>query len=90
MTKLNGKTAIVTGGGRDIGRAVSETLASQGANVVINYCNDEAGAQATLDAILSAGGKAILVKAMLSCWSPGHSRHLARRSIYSSMSLEGW
>lgn len=63
MTKLTGKTAIVTGGGRDIGRAVSERLASQGAQVVINYCNDKAGAKATLDAILAAGGKAILVKA---------------------------
>lgn len=63
MTKLIGKTAIVTGGSRDIGRAVSEKLAAEGANVVVNYCNNEAGGQATLDAILAAGGNAILVKA---------------------------
>ena len=63
MTKLTGKTAIVTGGSRDIGRAVSEKLASEGANVVINYCNNEADGQAPLDAIKASRGNAILVKA---------------------------
>lgn len=63
MTKFIGKTAIVTGGSRDIGRAISEHLAAEGANVVINYCHNEADGQATLDAILGAGGSAILVKA---------------------------
>lgn len=63
MTKLTGKTAIVTGGSRDIGRAVSEKLASEGANVVVNYCNNAADGQATLDAIKAAGGNAILVQA---------------------------
>ena len=63
MTKLTGKTAIVTGGSRDIGRAVSEKLAAEGANVVVNYCNNEADGHATLDAIKAAGGSAILVKA---------------------------
>ena len=63
MTKLTGKTAIVTGGSRDIGRAVSEKLASEGANVVINYCNNEADGQATLVAIKASRGNAILVKA---------------------------
>jgi 3-oxoacyl-[acyl-carrier protein] reductase len=63
MTKLTGKTAIVTGGSRDIGRAISEKLAAEGANVVINYCNNEADGQATMDAIKAAGGNAILVKA---------------------------
>lgn len=63
MTKLTGKTAIVTGGSRDIGRAVSEKLAAEGANVVVNYCNNAAEGQATLDAIKAAGGNAILIKA---------------------------
>ena len=55
MTKFKGKTVIVTGGSRDIGRAVSENLAAGGANVVVNYCNNEADGQATLDAIKAAG-----------------------------------
>lgn len=63
MTKLKGKTALVTGGSRDIGRAVSEKLAAEGANVVVNYCNNEADGQATMDAIKAAGGSAILVRA---------------------------
>lgn len=63
MTTLSGKTAIVTGGSRDIGRAVSERLAAMGANVVVNYCNNEADGQATLDAIKTSGGNAILVRA---------------------------
>lgn len=61
--KLEGKTAIVTGGSRDIGRAVSEQLAAAGANVVVNWCNNEAPARDTLAAIAGAGGTAIAVKA---------------------------
>lgn len=61
--KLSGKTAIVVGGGRDIGRAVSIGLAREGAKVVVNFNNDEAAAQGTVDDITRAGGDAILVKA---------------------------
>lgn len=62
MTKFANKVAIVTGGSRDIGRAISERLAAEGAKVVVNYCNNEADGQATLAAIKAAGGTAILVK----------------------------
>ena len=65
---LTGKTAIVTGGGRDIGRAISIKLASLGANVAINYYNSSAGAEATVKEIEEAGGKAIAVKADLTKW----------------------
>lgn len=65
MKKLEGKIAIVTGGSRDIGRAVSERLAAEGAKVIVNYCNNEADAAATLAAIKAVGGNAILVKADL-------------------------
>lgn len=63
MTKLNGKVAIVTGAGRDIGRAVALELAKQGAKVAINFRGDEANANATLAQIERAGGTAIKVRA---------------------------
>lgn len=63
MKKLEGKVAVVTGGSRDIGRAISVKLAKEGAKVCINYCNNEAKAQETLDMVKAVGGEAILVKA---------------------------
>ena len=61
--KLKGKVAVVTGGSRDIGKAVSIKLASEGAKVVINYLNNEAQAKETLEEIQKAGGEAVIVKA---------------------------
>ncbi|HEU4959144.1 MAG TPA: 3-oxoacyl-ACP reductase family protein [Sphingomonas sp.] len=61
--RLEGKVALVTGGGRDIGRSVSERLAREGAKVVINYRNDETAAKETLAAIEAAGGTALLYRA---------------------------
>lgn len=59
---LKDKIAIVTGGSRDIGRAVSEKLAAQGAKVVVNYFNNASEGEATVAAIRGAGGEAIAVK----------------------------
>ncbi len=61
--KFKGKVAIVTGGGRDIGKSISKRLASEGAKVVINYRSDDASAQATADEIVEAGGTAMLHRA---------------------------
>jgi 3-oxoacyl-[acyl-carrier protein] reductase len=63
MTDLTGKTAIVTGGSRDIGRAISEELARAGARVVVNYRGSEADGLATVARIAAAGGAAIAVQA---------------------------
>ena len=57
MTKFKGKTAIVTGGSRDIGRAISVKLAAEGANVVVNYCNNKDAGDETVAEIEAAGGK---------------------------------
>jgi len=59
---IKNKVAIVTGGSRDIGRAISEALAAQGAKVVVNYFNNAAEGEATVTAIKEAGGEAIAVK----------------------------
>ncbi|WP_432199968.1 SDR family NAD(P)-dependent oxidoreductase [Erythrobacter sp. W53] len=61
--KFEGKTAIVTGGSRDIGRAICVKLASEGANVVVNYNSNEKDADATVAEIETAGGKGLKVKA---------------------------
>ncbi len=63
MSKLNCKVAIVTGGSRDIGRAISVKLAAEGAHVVVNYCNNKGAGDETVAEITAAGGKAILVQA---------------------------
>jgi len=62
MKNLNGKVAIVTGGSRDIGRAVSVKLAKLGAKVVVNYHGNENAAKETLECIHANGGEAIAVK----------------------------
>ena len=61
--RLKNKVAIVTGGGRDIGRDVSRVLAREGAKVVINFANDEASANETLESVMAAGGEAIVCRA---------------------------
>ncbi len=62
MIDFTGKLAIVTGGARDIGRAISTSLARQGALVVINYFDNEADALLTKEAITAEGGKCIIVQ----------------------------
>ena len=67
---LAGKVAVVTGSSRSIGAAIATRLASQGANVVINYVSNASAAQAVADAINSQGaGKAIIVKVDVSSLS---------------------
>lgn len=63
MTKiLEGKTALITGASRGLGRAMAEEFAAQGALVAINYANNDAAAQETLASIESKGGQAFLIK----------------------------
>lgn len=47
MFDLTGKTAVVTGGSRGIGRAICLKLAGQGANIVLNFAGNEAAAEET-------------------------------------------
>lgn len=60
--RLKGKVAIVTGGARDLGRAISVKLASEGAKVVVNYFDKIEEAEDTQKMIKEVGGESIIVQ----------------------------
>jgi 3-oxoacyl-[acyl-carrier protein] reductase len=65
MKELEGRTALVTGAGRGIGRACALALAEAGARVAVHYRTSEAGARETVEAIRRGGGEAAAVCADL-------------------------
>lgn len=66
MSKLAGKVAVVTGASKGIGAGIATALAAEGAAVVVNYASSKSGADAVVERITNAGGKAIAVKADVS------------------------
>jgi len=60
--RLKGKSAVVTGGGRGVGRAVSVAFAREGADVVVNYATRVESAREVVTAIQKMGRKAVAVK----------------------------
>ncbi|MBO9622868.1 MAG: glucose 1-dehydrogenase [Sphingomonas sp.] len=62
MSKLANKVAIVTGASKGIGAGIAKALAAEGAAVVVNYASSKAGADAVVQEITGAGGKAIAVQ----------------------------
>lgn len=67
--QLKGKTAVVTGGSRGIGRAIALELAACGANVVVNYTRNSTAAEAVVAEIKSMGTIGMAVKADVSITS---------------------
>jgi 3-oxoacyl-[acyl-carrier protein] reductase len=57
--KLEGKAAIVTGGGTGVGAATAQALAERGCSVLVNYSRSKQGAEQTVAAVEAAGAKAL-------------------------------
>lgn len=62
MSELAGKTALITGASKGIGASIAQAMAQAGAAVAVNYASDRAGAEGTVAAIESAGGRAIAIQ----------------------------
>src|SRR5258707_11543117 len=65
MTTLQGKTALVTGSSRGIGRATASVLANSGAHVLVHYGRSAQDAESLVAGILSKGGRANAIRADL-------------------------
>src|SRR5260370_4793157 len=63
MSKLTEKVALVTGGSRGIGAAITKRLAAEGASVAFTYAKDASAASAVVKAIERNGGKALAIQA---------------------------
>lgn len=64
--ELNGKTAVVTGASRGIGRAVAIELARLGAYVVVNYAGNKEAASQTVESCVAVGGQAVAIQGDIS------------------------
>jgi acetoacetyl-CoA reductase/3-oxoacyl-[acyl-carrier protein] reductase len=78
MGRLNGKTALVTGASRGIGKAIALELAREGAKVALNYQSSDAKAKDVVDEMAKFGGEGVQLKANLS--DPKEARAMVKRA----------
>ena len=79
MARLQGKVAVVTGASKGIGAGIAKALAAEGAAVVVNYSSSKAGADAVVEAIGKAGGKAVAVQGDVS--KPGAAEAVVAEAV---------
>jgi 3-oxoacyl-[acyl-carrier protein] reductase len=87
MTQLTDRVAIVTGGSRGIGRGIALELARRGATVVVNYNANATAAEEVAQAIITAGGKAMAVKADVSALADAEKLVKAATETYSKLDI---
>ena len=85
MTKLSGKTALVTGASRGIGRATAFALAGAGAQVLVHYSSAAQEAAAVVEQIVGAGGKAEMIAADLRAPDGPHTLARACRLLLAAV-----
>jgi 3-oxoacyl-[acyl-carrier protein] reductase len=83
MSSLNGRTALVTGAGAGIGRAVALELAARGARVALHYHRSREGAEASAADIGAGGGEAVVVEGDLT------NADAARRAVDATVDAFG-
>lgn len=87
MSKLTGKTAIVTGASKGIGAGIARALAVEGAAVIVNYASSQAEAEALVSTITAAGGKATAVRADVSRKAEAEALVAAAISTYGRLDI---
>jgi 3-oxoacyl-[acyl-carrier protein] reductase len=87
MEQLSGRVAIVTGGGRGIGRAIALELAKGGASIVVNYNRSADAAQEVVKTIEDAGGQALAVQADVSLAADGERLVEAALEAYEKIDI---
>jgi glucose 1-dehydrogenase len=84
---LKGQKALVTGANSGIGRAIAIALGSAGADVVVNYLDDERTAQEVVECIIAAGSRAIAIKADVSSETDVQAMFQAMLAQYGTIDI---
>jgi 3-oxoacyl-[acyl-carrier protein] reductase len=87
MITLENHTAIVTGAGRGIGAGIASALAAAGAAVVVNYRTEASGAERVVQSIVSAGGRALAVRADVRRGDEVAALFAATRTAFGAVNL---